>query len=113
MKRIDRLGRDVTHLPGLWDEEDTILAPRAVEYQCDKIVAIRLCPKFESCIGDKPEYWYLKKPNCPSDATFGHLVKNGYETLYWTDRGWNYHTPTQFPTVDAAFAEYVEKIKAK
>ncbi len=82
-----------------------------LEYRCDDLVTIRLCKKFESCIGDKPAYWYLKTPLFKSDRLFGHLKDAGFTVLYWNGERWDYHTPKQFPTPEEAFAEWTARIK--
>lgn len=84
-----------------------------VEYECDSVVRLRRCPRFFSCIGDKREYWYLMKTLYSFDPKFGHLRKSGYEWLYWTDHGWDYHTPLQFWSAEEAHREFVIMLKRK
>ncbi len=83
-----------------------------IEYLVHDDVTIRLCPKFTSAIGDKPEYWYVKKPMYSWDADEWYsreeikmLMSQGYKVWYWSD-GWEPVTPRQFATAEEALLAY-------
>ena len=75
---------------------------RPVEYDCGDGVKIRLCPEFVSCIGNKPEYWYIAKP-ITDDMRFRSMWGSAFRLLYWHESGdWSHCKPKQFPTAKDA-----------
>jgi hypothetical protein len=94
---------------------------RAIEYECDDRVSIRLCKEATFPWGTKPDYWYLRRPIFTMDApeigwdreAIKACKDNGFDVAYWNGKRWFHHSPKQFDTPEEAFAEYQEKIKAK
>lgn len=75
-------------------------------------IEISRCPAFESSVlPSKPPYWYIHRRLYPNDtvglnpewvAASAH--RKGLCSWYWTEHGWNWIRPTQFPTPEAAAA---------
>ena len=71
-------------------------------------------PAFVSPIGDEPAFWYVRRiirywdgQNAEETELIKLLKERGYEYLYWTDKGWWYHTPKQYPSAEEAYEEFV------
>jgi hypothetical protein len=85
---------------------------RAIEYECERNgeVSIRRSQEYESPVnGLMPEFWYLRRP-LPACGEWRDVWKSGFRTLYWDGVRWWNHTPKQFNTPEAAFAEWQENI---
>lgn len=94
---------------------------RAIKYECDAKVSISLCKDVTFPWGVAPEYWYLVRPMFTMDATeigwdlatIMAYKQAGFGVAYWDGNRWWHCSPKQFPTPEAAFIEYTEKIKRK
>lgn len=87
---------------------------KPVEYQCDDLVAIRRSfGRKSSSLNDRPDWWYIHRLMVVTDENLSNFERKGLNIAYWNGDGWAGHTPRQFPTADAAHAEYVEKIANK
>lgn len=94
---------------------------KAIEYRCDGVVSIRLCPEGSFAWGVAPEYWYIKRPLWTMDApeigmtkeSIRELKANGYEVAYWDGEKWFHHSPKNFCTAEEAWLEWSEKVQTR
>lgn len=92
--------------------------PEPIEYACDGVVCIRCCPTFLKDPARDKRYWYIHRRlfagiavgNCTAE-TVVRLWQQGLRHWYWTASGWDWHTPKQYETPTAAFADYLQHIK--
>jgi hypothetical protein len=88
-KRMDTEGRDVTNLPVLWSEEDTITdmsQPFTVEWLCE--IGGRIADSavfFESPEGIQFDYWSTMKRWALGGATLGVKITTRGDVLKWLD----------------------------
>ena len=89
-----------------------------IEYECDKIVSIRMCPADKFPWGEKPAFWYLKRPIYTMDAPdigwsrqyINSLKRAGFDVAYWDGEKWWHHTPKQFATPEEAYEEWKNNV---
>jgi len=71
-----------------------------IEYAIDQHVSIRICPEH----GCRKAYWYIKQ-RMFSGVGVGRFTGEQATELrrdvktdcwYWTDNGWDFHTPKQY-----------------
>lgn len=92
-----------------------------IEYECKGVVTIRRCDEFISCIGNKPAYWYLKRPMFTMDAPeigWSHAAikswkDEGFNVAYWDGMNWAPSTPKKFATPEEAMTEYQTIVKPR
>jgi hypothetical protein len=72
---------------------------RAVAFDCGDGVTIRLCPELVQT-RTYPEYWFIRRDLHSWDDV--ELWRSGFKTLYWSEVGWQHHTPKQFTTAQKA-----------
>ena len=86
-----------------------------IEWECKpgSEVSIRRCSEATFPWGVSPAYFYLRRTLHLSEPKYGHLRREGFETLYWTGDKWHHTSPAQFSTPEAAFAEFETKLNGK
>lgn len=72
---------------------------RPVTFDCGDGVTIRLCPELVQT-RTYPEYWFIRRDLNSWDDV--ELWRSGFKTLYWSQVGWQHHTPKQFKTAQEA-----------
>lgn len=68
---------------------------RAIAFDCGQGVTVQLCPELVQQ-RTYPEYWFIRRDLHSWDNI--ELWRSGFRTLYWSEVGWQHHTPKQFTT---------------